>query len=326
LEEEKVPVVHPTIFVSIAAMDDTEVVPTVLNALNSAKYPERIRVGVGIAALKNTDYKTLLKMNDPRIRCSFTKVKKNDFSELGVGKGRIRAERLYQDEDYFFQVDCHTHFAQDWDEFMIDLYTEAKAEANNDRVVMTNYIGLYKYHPERRPVDNAERTAYPFYIPGKLWLETVPKWGDFPLGEDNPNKFYPAVKFNAACAFGDKEFANNTGSTPDVLFYDEEIVYSVELYNMGFSLVFPNLKWFPITHLNGDDRNKFGGSRLFVTDYLRPSLKTEFDSKLISGYRAYVIDPKNRVKIRQYEKYSKISLKHGAATAGYIPKDYRIND
>ena len=317
---------HPTIFVSIAAMDDTEIVPTVLNALNSAKYPDRIRIGVGIAALKDTDYKTLVKMNDPRIRCSFAKIKKNKFDELGVGKGRIRAEKLYQDEDYFFQIDSHTHFAQDWDEFMINLYTEAKAYAKSDKVVMTNYIGLYKYHPERKPVENMQRTAYPFYRPGKLWLGAVPQWGDYPLGEDSTSKFYPAVKFNAACAFGDKEFANNTGSNPNLMFYDEEVIYSVELYNMGFSLVFPNLKWFPITHLNGDDRNDFGGSRLFVTDYLKPSLKTEFDSRLISGYKAYVADPSNQVKIRQYEKYSKISLKHGAAAAGYVPKEYRINE
>lgn len=316
----------PSIFVSMAAMDDSEILPSVLNALNSAKYPERIRVGVGIAALKDTDYKKLIKLNDPRIRCSFKQIKKNTFDDLGVGKGRIRAEELYEDEDYFFQVDCHTHFAQDWDEFMIDLYEEAKLAAKSDKVVMTNYIGTYKYHPERKPMDNMERTAYPFYEPGNLWVLTIPRWGDYPLGEDTPDKFYPAVKFNAACAFGDKNFAKNTGSSPELMFYDEEIAYSVELYDMGFSLVFPNLKWFPITHLNGSDRNKFGGSRLFVTDYLKPKLKHEFDVRQIAGYRKYINNPLNSKKIRNYERYAKISLKHGAAIAKYIPKGYRVDE
>lgn len=317
---------QPTIFVSIAAMDDTELVPTVLNALNSAKYPERIRVGVGIAALKDTDYKRLLKLNDSRIRCSFTKIKKNRFDDLGVGKGRLRAAALYRDEDYFFQVDCHTHFAQDWDEFMVNLYEEAKAAAKSDKVVMTNYIGTYKYHPERRPIDNMERTAYPYYQPGNLWVTAIPRWGDYPLGPNHPDKFYPSVKFNAACAFGDHNFAKNTGYNPDLMFYDEEIVCSVELYNAGFSLVFPNLKWFPITHLNGDDRNSFGGQRLFVTDYLKPALKREFDVRQIDGYKAYVTNPDNQQKIRKYEKYAKLSLKHGAAKAEYMPKDYRVDD
>lgn len=316
----------PTIFVSIAAMDDTEILPTVQNALEAAAHPDRIRIGVGIAALKDDQYKKLLKLNDPRIRASFTKIKKNTFDELGVGKGRIRAESLYNDEDYFFQIDCHTHFAQDWDTFMVDLYEEAKVAANSDKVVMTNYIGTYKYHPERRPMDNMERTAYPFYEPGNLWVNSIPRWGDYPLGEDTPDKFYPAVKFNAACAFGNKHFAKNTGSSPDRMFYDEEITYSVELYSMGFSLVFPNLKWFPITHLNGDDRNSFGGSRLFVIDYLKPSLKNEFDLRQIAAYKKYITDPENKDKIREYEKYAKISLKHGAAAAGYIPKGYRTHD
>jgi hypothetical protein len=310
----------------MAAMDDTEILPSVLNALSAAKYPERIRVGVGIAAVKSNEYKKLLKLNDPRVRASFTKIKKNTFEELGVGKGRIRAEVLYEDEDYFFQVDCHTHFSQDWDEFMITLYEEAKVAANSDKVVMTNYIGTYKYHPERKPMQNMERTAYPFYEPGSLWVMAIPKWGDYPLGEDNPDKFYPAVKFNAACAFGDRQFGRNTGSSPDRMFYDEEVAYSVELYDMGFSLVFPNLKWFPITHLNGDDRNKYGGKRTFVTEYLKPSLRNEFDVRQIAGYKAYVNNPANREKIKNYERYAKISLKHGAAAGGYIPKEYRVDE
>lgn len=317
---------HPTIFVSMAAMDDTEIIPSVLNALAAAKHPERIRIGVGIAAASKSDYKKLLKLNDPRIRVSFTKIKRNRFDELGVGKGRIRAEKLYEDEDYFFQVDCHTHFAQDWDEFMIKLYAEAKAAAKSDKVVMTNYVGTYKYHPERKPMYKMERTAYPFYEPSILWIDAIPRWSDHPIWQDKPDKFYPSVKFNAACAFGDRQFAKNTGSSPDRMFYDEEVAYSVELYDMGFSLVFPNLEWFPITHLNGDDRNSYGGKRTFVTEYLKPSLRPEFDVRQRASYKSFVEDPANREKIKNYEKYAKISLKHGAAISRYIPKEYRVND
>jgi len=313
----------PTIFVSMAAMDDTEILPSVLNALNSAKHPERIRVGVGIAALDDSDYKRLVALNDDRVRATFVRVKKNTFDHLGVGKGRIRAEVLYQDEDYFFQVDCHTHFAQDWDEFMINLYAGAKEAAQNDKVVLTTYIGGYKYQPERKPIEGWEYTAYPFYEPGNMWVMSIPKWGDFPLTDATPDKYYPCVKFNAACAFGDRNFGRDTGSSPDLMFYDEEIRYSVELYEKGFSLVFPNLKWFPITHLHGDNRNEHGGSRLFVTDYLKPRLKQEFDVKQIAGYKAWVADPVNKVKIKNYENYAKISLKHGAASARFIPKGYR---
>jgi hypothetical protein len=316
----------PTIFVSIAAMDDTEIVPTVLNALNAAKHPERIHVGVGIAALKKDAYRALVKLNDPRIRCSYTRVKKNTFNEVGVGKGRLRSHKLYGGEDYYLQVDCHTHFAQDWDQFMIDLYLEAKEAAQSDKVVMTNYIGTYKYHPERKPIEGMERTAYPFYQPGSMWVNTFPKWGDYPLDERYPEKFYPAVKFNAACAFGDKEFARNHVYTPNMMFYDEEIICSVELYAKGFSLVFPNQNWFPITHLNGSDRNEFGGSRLFILDYLKPSLKAEFEVRQQEGYKAFLSTPENRGKIRNYERYAKISLKHGAAVERYIPKGYRVDE
>ena len=317
-----------TIFVSIAAMDDSEVVPTVKNCFEAATHPERVIVGVGLAALEPSIYEelTALYKDDPRLRITYEEIQRNDLAPLGVGKGRLRAARLYKDEDYMLQIDCHTHLASGWDVEMIDLYKGAKEASGNPKTILTSYIGLYKYQPERRVVDGWSHTSYPFFIPNQLWMRTVPKWGDFPISKLWPGKYtekyYPNVKFNAACAFGGKEWALDTCIDPEAIFYDEEVVQSIRLIGKGFSLVFPNVDQFPITHLNSDDINDKGGERMFFTDYVTKEQDAQITANLQAHYKEFLADPANSSAIKAYEKYARISTRFGAITENYMPKDY----
>jgi hypothetical protein len=327
--EQEAVLIMETIFVSIAAMDDSEVVPTVKNCFDAATHPERVVVGVGLAALEPSIYNELKEFygDDPRLRITYEEIQRNDLEPLGVGKGRWRAARLYEDEDYMLQIDCHTHLAQGWDVDMIDLYKGAKEASGNPKTIMTTYVGLFKYHPERKPREGKERNAYPFYLPNELWLYAVPRWGDFPLNElwpgKYPNKYYPNVKFNPACAFGDREWAKDTGVDPDATFYDEDLIYSISLFGRGFSFVYPNCDVFPITHLNADDINEYGGKRMFFTDYVTPELNDQITSRLQAHYTKFINDPENADAIHAYEVYTRTNVRFGAISPFYMPKDYR---
>lgn len=313
-----------TIYVSIAAMDDTEVVPTVLNAFAAATHPERIVVGVGLAALEPSIYNELTERfkDDPRLRITYEEIKRNDLEPLGVGKGRWRAARQYKDEDYMLQVDCHSHFAEGWDVDMIDLFERAKIASGNAKTIMTTYIGHYGYTPERNVIRS--RNAYPFFVPNELWVDAIPRWTDYPLDQDRyKDEFYPNIKFNPACAFGDKEWAKDTGVDPNAMFYDEDLFYSINLFDKGFSFVYPNKQVFPITHLNGDDINEFGGQRIFFTEYVTPEQDQEITRRLAASYTEFLANPENATKIRKYEKYAKLSTKFGAIIEEYVPKEYR---
>lgn len=317
-----------TIFVSIAAMDDTEVVPTVKNIFEAATHSERVVVGVGVAALEPSIYDelTALFKDDPRLRITYEEIQRNDLAPLGVGKGRWRAARLYKDEDYMLQVDCHSHFALGWDVEMIDLYEGARKASGNPKTIMTTYIGHYAYYPERKVIEGHARNAYPFFTPNELWVDAVPRWSDTPLEEIAPgkytDKYYPNVKFNPACAFGDSEWAKDTGVDPEAMFYDEDLIYSIRLVDRGFALVFPNCAVFPVTHLNGDDINEHGGSRLFFTDYVTEEQNQEITHKLQAHYRKFITDPDNQAAVKKFEKYARIKANFGAITENYIPKEY----
>lgn len=316
----------PTIFVAMPAVEDTEIVPAVENAFKAAKFPERVFVGVSLLDLDKSNYKKLLKLKKQfkNVSISYEKInKKNIMSQVGLGRGRYAAQALYRDQDYFLQVDGHSYFKQGWDEEFISLYLEAKETLPVGKFVLTALPGQYKYHPVRKYVETMSQSGYTCYEKFTLWSDCVPKWSHGLLERSLPDKFYPSVKFHPACAFGDREFAKNTGVDVRNHFYDEDLIYSINLFDMGYSFVFPNIKKeFPIAHLNYDAINEHGGQRKFFTEMLTPAQDVEFTNRMKARFLEFVNDPANQDKIRKYETYANITMRFGAKSHRYMPADY----
>lgn len=318
-----------TIFISMATIDDTETIPSVLNAISAAKFPERIYIGVSCATKDKSYYKSLVKaFKDKNVKIIYTKLGPKYLGNFGTGQGRLRALSLYDDQDYIVQVDSHTRFDEDWDEKLIDIFEEARKELNDDKIVLTCYLGRYGYSEETK--EREIITPVPKYAcyNGEMFATYYPAWDDaeIHLLKNTGKKFLPSVKFNGHFAFGNKEFAKNPGTYAEALFYDEEIIQSVNLLDSGFKMVFPNINWFPLTHLYDSDKNEFGGSRYFFTDYLNDKNSRKIQDAAIERYHELIKDHKNLKKIRAYEKYAKINLKLGAIKINYIPENYGGED
>jgi hypothetical protein len=312
-----------TIFISFASINDTEIYPSVVNAFLSATYPERIFIGVGLLDRNKKNYKKLKSLKNKNLKVTYTKYNKK---LLGVGKGRKRAQDLFEDQDYFLQLDAHSHFNDGWDVEMIKLYKEAKKFSNSDKVIITCIPGRYSYNPERTQSKDESFAGIPCFLDLSIWPGSIPRWtgSDLWNNKEYMDKFYPTAKASSALMFGDTNFGNNTGIEEGSIFYDEEILYSVNLFDMGYSFVFPNINPFPISHLFSDDINEFGGHRDFFTSFLSRREDEEMTQKMQEFYNDFVEDPKNRKKIRKYEKYAKVSVRHGSIKSNYIPKDFNI--
>jgi len=149
------------------------------------------------------------------------------------------------------QVDSHTYFDKNWDSYLIKSFKEFKSETGIEKFVLTSYIPYYSYAPHRvRHSGDLYLPRYPHLLVDQFFLGYLPKWDDTTIPkEKNLPKFLPCVKFNGAFAFGDKNFINNTGVFKDAIFYDEELIQSINLVGNGFALVFLNVTDFPIAHL-----------------------------------------------------------------------------
>lgn len=317
-----------SIFVSITSLEDKEALPTVLDAFDKAEMPERVFIGIAIASAKKDTLKQILaakKKYKDNIRVSYDKVAlKNHLNLFGVGRGRLRARKLYNSEDYFLQIDSHTMFEAGWDSKLIALHSEAKQELGLDKVIITAYAGKYYIDDNRNrhlsDLDNIPGTSkrygflYNTFYDGHSRYDIVPSWvvNDSEKIRSLQDKFVPSLKFNANFAFGDKEFAENLGITENEIFFEEELIQTIRLMSYGFALVHPNIESATIRHLYAD----YGTNEEIISSYKRTNLATEFysvgldyqKSLAMKNYLGYISDIDNRHAIESYQRYAGINL------------------
>jgi hypothetical protein len=308
-----------TIYVSTATLDDEETETALANMFEAASYPERIFVGLSCSTSSKRFFKKILKVSkDKNIKLLYTKLSKRNLETYGTGQARVKSFSMYNNEDYVLQCDSHTHFEKGWDEYLINLFEEAKQELGHEKIVLTAYLGPYNYDSDGVNIINP-RARYPFYTQG-FFNNAYAKWIDKPVSElGYLNKFYPCVKFNGNFAFGNKEFAKNPGTYKDAFFYDEEIVQGINLINNGFYMVFPNVD-LPITHFYSDFVNEFGGKRKYFTQYI-----SEKDNIYLHdlAHKKYLSLINNIEYVKKYEEYAKINLRVGLYKDNYyIPEKY----
>lgn len=319
-----------SVFVSIASIEDYEVIETIRCAYESAKNPDRVFIGVHLLDFKKAIYRKILalKKKYPNIRVSYEKLNVKSIDQLGSGRGRFKAQSHYANEDYFLQIDAHTWLKQDWDSYLIKLLQEAKVATGNNKTVISRIPGYFQYvdYGVKEMIEPPDLHPYTAFKKLEQFVDCIPRWGQFALDKTKyPDKFYPAVKVCSACIFGDAEFALDTGVRENVVFYEEDLIAGVELYGRGFSLVFPNVLDFPVDHLNSLQINKYSGKRSFFADLLPKELNNKITGKIKANYALYLFDKDNAEKIRLYEQYANIKIKYSASMDCYIPEKYRID-
>eukprot|EP00483_Globobulimina_turgida_P007316 UN07330 len=114
-----------TIFIALASYRDNECVNTIINAFETAMYPDRIHFGVfqqhNITDGDCTDYDKLINCDNQQVmhplcgRFWQIQIDRISFKDAkGPMYGRYRAELFYSNEDYVLQIDAHTRFVPHW--------------------------------------------------------------------------------------------------------------------------------------------------------------------------------------------------------------------
>jgi hypothetical protein len=230
-----------SIYVAIPCLDiDNELEQTVLSCLLQSDNPDKITIGISFIGnyefYKEFDNKF---KNSNNIKTSFHEIKGNH----GVGKGRILAASKYDNEDYFLQIDSHMNFAKSWDTVMIKKITQAKEKFNSNKVILTAYPGSYMYKHiinENYSVEVIDNYfGYNEWVKNKFVIEdgVIPLW-TYEL-YNSIEDFSLMPKICAAMTFADGDFAKNLHISENTLFWEEEILQSIELINDGYLLVYP---------------------------------------------------------------------------------------
>ena len=325
-----------SIYIAIPTLYDNQIEFTVKEAIECADNPEDITIGLVFFETRsgedildfdyfyNTKIEPLLKY--PQVK--FKRYKRGEC-EISVGFGRDEAFSMYDGEDYVLQVDSHTLFEKHWDTTLVNIYNKALKETENEKTILTCYLPSYE---QLENYDRVSRlrdkfASYPIFM-FKTWNHTsIPSWSDKDLrthSRRDDRLFVPCVKFNAQFAFGNRHFVEHTGLPVKTIFWEEEIIQTMNLLSEGFSLVFPNMV-FPLSHLfqnNVDNNNQEEPS--FRVSVANPNaLSTEqYYAEIEENWINYLKDPANKDKIKRFSEYTRVNLKYGPAIEWYIPTEY----
>lgn len=334
-----------SIYISISCLyKDKELLNTIRTAKDNSSNPEDIHIGVVV--IGDLEFKNIIDEAIEHFKYTNIKTKYMDFDDaVGIYAGRHAASEMYDDQDYFLQVDSHTFFLQNWDIDLVTRFKRALRITKNKKTVLTAVPGGYGF-PDIVPefvkdgtspylvkkIGNTwywQDTGYSHFLPDE-WLlpeeKSIPKFFDtspLKISKKIANHvrrtgFAPAVKICAAFAFGNKYFAKNTGLDPSTFFWEEEILQSVNLIGDGFTLVHLGFLA-PLSH-----------------HFLGATMSNSYRVSLIGGifnfevaaaimeknYLDYCNDEKNKEKIKKYQDYAKIDLIHGIQGEKKFPKKY----
>lgn len=233
-----------TIFVSIASYQDDMLKLTVEDALSKAKYPERIKFGV----VEQRDQRRRISP-DVHARKQIRYVGVDPEDSRGVCWARNVCMSLYQNEDWFFQIDSHMLFDPHWDEWYINQCKQLELTSN--KPIITGYPKSFFFENNfpTREVDAGVRAhlipndakfadnALVIFIGAKL------------LKIKQPIKAWHAA---AGCLFTRGHFVNEIPYDSQIYFEGEEQTIALRAFTNGWDLF--HLPDMPIFHYWARDK------------------------------------------------------------------------
>jgi hypothetical protein len=222
-----------TIFIQIASYRDPQLLPTIKDMLQQAKYPENLRIGIAWQRSENDKWDDVdVYLNDSRFR-----ILDIPYTESqGVCWARNKVQSLYQSEKYTLQLDSHHRFAKDWDETLITMLTELQS-SGSPKPLITAYIP--SFDPDNDPAARVKE-------PWKMNFDRfIPEGAVFFLPAsfdpwDDKTKPLPARFYSAHFAFTVGEFCHEVQHDPNYYFHGEEISIAVRAYTHGYDLFHPH--------------------------------------------------------------------------------------
>ncbi|MES3008960.1 MAG: GlcNAc-transferase family protein [Pseudomonadota bacterium] len=261
------------IFVSIACFMDSDVINTVTDLFQQAKFPERISVGICLqyAPELATEYGDFAALDTfERVR-----VDKIHYSEArGPIYARFRCEQLLQDEDFFLQIDCHSRFFEHWDEIILEEF--ARCRELNDKVIISHYpIAI----PE---MTNAERVR----MIGKINRFREVSADDIKMHGSlvaMPTQPVSSFGLSAALLFMEASVKRAIPFDPNLhygLHAAEQFLYSARLWTHGYNFMTPTRHTLATEYLSNRDRIPKEVWRHYTTGYNQWRLRTWTKVKL----------------------------------------------
>lgn len=319
------------IFVSIASYRDKELVKTVNSCLNNAKYPDQIRIGICWQYDETEDISTF----DGNAQIQIHKVYWKDVEGSVCWARSLVQRKFFNNEKYYFQVDSHTQFTQDWDELLIKMYEDLHTDKAIISVGPSYYYDLEAEgalpHYEWEPVEfingiyrDTELKKQKLDVIGHTHF----MYGFLPA--DDLSAPIPARHISAAFLFTIGQWVYDVPYDPSLYFSGEEPTLTLRSYTNGYDIFNPNK--FIIWHLKYSFNDRKRHWNTFDPEIIQ---KLEFISNdryknIVNGNDMGIYGIGTKRTLFDWEIYSGVSFKdvvaHPNTFKGLVPAPVTIVD
>lgn len=317
------------IFVNIASYRDRELVKTVNSCLSKARHPENIRIGICWQYDEEEDITAL--DNIPQVQTY--KIYWKDVESSVCWARSLVQQKFFNNEEYYFQIDSHTIFAQDWDEILIDMYKSLPSTKAVISVGPPYYYDLDAEgalpHLEWEPVEMLDG----FYRDTVIQKQKLDSAGGLHfmygfLPADDISKPIPARHISAALLFTIGQWVKDVPYDPDLYFSGEEPTLTLRSYTNGYDIYNPNK--FVIWHLKylfSDRKRHWNTFDQSIIDS-KSDLSSRKYYKIVAGEDLGIWGVGKERSLLDWEIYSGVSFKdrvaHPDVFKGIVPNPVTI--
>lgn len=235
-----------SIFISIPSYRDPELVHTIINLIDNAKFPHLLHISVcwqdidinDISIFENTGFSFFgHKITDGIFLYCFSY--KNSFIDIipfyfydskGVGWARAVSQSTYKGEMYFLQIDSHSRFIPEWDVELISMLSDLSF------ISVKPLISTYP--PNYKPGVEEERDlhTYKLIFDGFTDDSKIISQNSTLIISDKPER---NTLIAAGFIFTYGNFINEVPSDPDIFFYGEELSTAIRAFTHGYDVYCP---------------------------------------------------------------------------------------
>tara|TARA_Y100000361_G_scaffold153907_1_gene177206 strand:+ start:9737 stop:10999 length:1263 start_codon:yes stop_codon:yes gene_type:complete len=223
------------IFISIASYRDPELIPTIENCIENADNPKNLVFGISRQYHPDESFDDLKKYKKKK---NFRIIETLYNKSVGVCHARHQIQGLYQDEEYYFQLDSHHRFIKGWDTKLKSTLKEL-SDSGSEKPLLTAY--LPSYDPDKKDEDRLNdvwRMYIDRFMPeGPIFI--------FPESiQDFKSKSPEKARFTSGhFIFTLGKFCKEVPYDPKLYFHGEESSLGARAYTWGYDLYHLHRPW-----------------------------------------------------------------------------------
>lgn len=297
-------ITNKNIFISIACFMDNDILNTIDDCLNKASHPENIVFGICFQYDPNDDY---LKKYDNNHQFRIHKMHWKEARGPAYARGIIYDLFKPDTDDYFFQIDCHTRFFDNWDIKILDSFRIC--QKINPKCVISHYpININNINGDLSTIVHISTVRC---LDSKYGIKTHGKNLNL---KDSPKKSWG---ISAAMLFFDKQAYYDVPFDKQIyngLQFEEQVVIAARYWTFGYDIFTPTNHIISTEYMTNRSRQKVSTP----TDYIKKNdtfnrlchiMKLKYDQKYLNQNPGYLgIERSIENYYKMLEIYDKVKI------------------